>query len=98
MIVYGIAGTHNDVESVVFDQPFTIERGNVALQTTVEMSYNRIEYLPDPIEITEATRKSYVDTQVKAARTMTGDILLTPLWLLILRRNSMWTFPEFFPS
>ena len=79
MIVYGIEGTHNDVPSAVFDRPFVIHRGNILMETGIDMSYQILRNLPDPTADFQAARKKYVDdrTSVKldhSGGSMLGDI------------------------
>ena len=107
MVVYGVEGTHSDVPSAVFDRPYVISRGSLFMETGIEMNYQVLQNLPAPTANSYAATKQYVDTQVKAGRTMTGDINMNSnkilTWLIRLsaqmpQRNSMWKFPEFFPS
>ena len=48
MIVYGISGTHNDVDSAVFDRLFVIQQGNMLMETGTDMSYQILKNLPRP--------------------------------------------------
>ena len=74
MIAYGVEGTHNDVPSSVFDRPYVIARGSLFMETGIDMNYQTLDNLPAPTFTSQAVPKKYVDTQVKAGRTMTGDI------------------------
>ena len=42
MIVYGIKGSQNDVDSSVYDTPYVIENGKLTLQTDLDMNGYRL--------------------------------------------------------
>ena len=79
MIVYGISGTHNDVDSAVFDRLFVIQQGNMLMETGTDMSYQILKNLPDPTGDFQAARKKYVDDKTvtkldHSGGSMLGDI------------------------
>ena len=44
------------------------------METGIDMNYQILQNIPAPTANSHAAPKQYVDTQVKAGRTMTGDI------------------------
>ena len=58
MIVYGISGTHSDVDSAVFDRLFVIQQGNMLMETGIDMSYQILKNLPNPTADFQAARKN----------------------------------------
>ena len=74
MVVYGIEGTHTDVDSSVFDRPYVISRGDMFIEVEIDMNNQVLRNLPVPTSNTDAATKQYVDNEVKSGRTMKGDI------------------------
>ena len=42
MIVYGVKGSQNDVDSSVYDTPYVIENGKIVMQTDLDMNVYRL--------------------------------------------------------
>ena len=61
MIVYGVAGTHDNVASDVLDRPSVIENGEEIMQVQLNMNQHSIHNLPLPVGPADATSKQYVD-------------------------------------
>ena len=74
MIVYGVAGTHNDVDSSVFDRAYVIKNGDFFMEVDIDMNNQVLRNLHAPTNGTDAATKQYVDKEVTSERTMEGDI------------------------
>ena len=61
MIVYGIAGTHNDVPSFVLDRPYVIDNGTLMFEVKVDMNDQILRHIGDPMFSYDAATKGYVD-------------------------------------
>ena len=62
LIVYGIKGSQNDVDSAVYDAVYIVENSKMVMQTGLDMNNNSIENLKQPTNSNHAVNKQYVDT------------------------------------
>ena len=61
MIVYGIAGTHNDVPSSVLDTAFIIANGDMFMEVEIDMNNKTLRNVSYPTNASDAATKQYVD-------------------------------------
>ena len=61
LIVYGIKGSQNDVDSAVYDTAYIVENSKMVLQTELDMNGNFIRKLKSPSFDDDAVNKKYVE-------------------------------------
>ena len=61
MIVYGIEGYYSSIDPTVYDNWYTINNGNLEMQTSIDMKNHKVTNLANPTSNNDAVNKRYLD-------------------------------------
>ena len=62
LIVYGVKGYVSSVEPKIYDTVFSVNNGNMVMQTNIDLNNHKIINLANPTDDGDACNKRYVDT------------------------------------
>ena len=61
LIVYGVKGYVSSVEPKIYDTVFSVNNGNMVMQTNIDLNNHKIINLANPTDDSDACNKHYVD-------------------------------------
>ena len=61
LIVYGVKGYVSSVEPKIYDTVFSVNNGNMVMQTNIDLNNHKIINLANPTDDSDACNKRYVD-------------------------------------